>query len=404
MREFVELETSIFDPDFTLNPYPYLADMYQRDSVIGFASEGMEFLFRFADCRAVMYAKHFLRGTDDPNCFSREEDFAKRYIHRARHLENHFAIGVPDLRLKALVTRMINMIATQAEFASVDKILARLSIPGRLDDYIDEITTVPLRLFLETAGIPYDESDLQKIHLSGCHFIKGFEAFDDENLIKLMDDGSMVIQEFVASKLGKISKDALIYPFIEEARTSGFSEDNIAISLMTGPMIDMSNTFGITSAFVLRSLITQKTAWQTLQKKPELIWQDNVIQEIFRLDNHVKVLSRQAFDSVDLPGYRFDKGQSVSLFFPGLNRDPKQWKNPHQLDFGRVFDGKNNLIFGGSVHTCIGVRLSNTFLKYMLSDLLKYMPPNIEVIESEIEVDGSWLAERIITRMPIRIS
>jgi hypothetical protein len=74
---------------------------------------------------------------------------------------------------------------------------------------------------------------------------------------------------------------------------------------MTGPMIDMSNTFGITSAFVLRSLITQKTAWQ-------------------------------AFDSVDLPGYRFEKGQSVSLFFPGLNRDPKQWKNPHQQDFGRV--------------------------------------------------------------------
>ena len=141
MREFVELKTSIFDLDFTLNPYPYLADMYQRDEVIGFASEGMEFLFRFADCRAVMYAKYFQRGTDDPNCFSRKEDFAKRYIHRARRLENHFAIGVPNLRLKALVTRMINMIATQAEFASVDKILAKLSVPGRLDDYIDEITT-----------------------------------------------------------------------------------------------------------------------------------------------------------------------------------------------------------------------------------------------------------------------
>jgi len=69
-----------------------------------------------------------------------------------------------------------------------------------------------------------------------------------------------------------------------------------------------------------------------------------------------------------------------------------------------VFDRKNNLIFGGSVHTCIGVRLSHTFLKYMLSDLLKYMPANIGVIESGIEVDGSWLAERIITKMPIRIS
>lgn len=69
-----------------------------------------------------------------------------------------------------------------------------------------------------------------------------------------------------------------------------------------------------------------------------------------------------------------------------------------------MFDNKNNLIFGGSVHTCIGVRLSNTFLKYMLSDLLKYMPANIEVIELEIEVDGSWLDQRIFTKMPIKIS
>jgi len=62
------------------------------------------------------------------------------------------------------------------------------------------------------------------------------------------------------------------------------------------------------------------------------------------------------------------------------------------------------LIFGGSVHTCIGVRLSNTFLKHMLKDLLKYMPQNIAVIEPEIEVDGSWLAERIVTKMPLIIA
>lgn len=403
MREFIELDVSIFDSDFTLNPYPYLDELYRRDDVIGFTSEGMNFLFKFADCRAVMYAKSFQRGTDDPQCFAREEDYARRYIHRARHLQNHFAVGVPDLKLKALVTRMINAIAAQASFASVDSILAKLSVPGRLDGYIDDITTVPLRLFLETAGIPYDESDLQKLHISGCNFIKGFEAFDDETLINLMDQGSQAIQEFVAKKLEAIEKDSLIYPFIEEARASGFSEDKIAISLMTGPLIDMSNTFGITSAFVLRTLITHKDAWQTLKNNPELIQKDNVIQEIFRMDNHVKVLSRQAFDAVDLPGYHFKQGQSVSLFFPGLNRDPAHWKKPDQLDFTRIFDNKNNLIFGGSVHTCIGVRLSNTFLKYMLTDLLKYMPTDIEVIEPEIEVDGSWLSERIITRMPLRI-
>ena len=69
-----------------------------------------------------------------------------------------------------------------------------------------------------------------------------------------------------------------------------------------------------------------------------------MIQEIFRMDNHVKVLSRQALDDVDLPGYSFEKGPSVSLFFPGLNRDPAQWENPNQLEFNRVYNNKNNFL------------------------------------------------------------
>lgn len=403
MRKFVPLDASIFDPGFTLAPYPHLEELYQREDVIGFTSEGMNFLFKFDDCRSVMYSKKFHRGGGDPDYIAREEEFSKRYVHRARHLANHFAMGEPNLKLKALVTRMINKVAEQASFESVDNILAKLSTPGRLENYVQEITTVPLRLLLEISGIPYKESDLHDIHVAGCHFIKGFEAHNDENLIQLMDEGSATIQSFVAEKVATLDKNSLIYRFVEEARSFGATEDEIAISIVTGPMIDMSNTFGITSAFVLRTLINHKGAWQELKNTPQLIQADNVIQEIFRMDNHVKVLSRQALDNVDLPGYSFNKGQSVSLFFPGLNRDPAQWKNPNQLDFDRVYNNKNNLIFGGSVHTCPGVRLSNTFLRYMLAILIKYMPNDVRIIESEIEVDGSWLAERIITKMPIEI-
>ena len=55
------------------------------------------------------------------------------------------------------------------------------------------------------------------------------------------------------------------------------------------------------------------------------------------------------------------------------------------------------------MHTCVGVRLSNTFMKYLLAGLLENMPDEIDVMEDQVEVDGSWLAERIITRMPILV-
>jgi hypothetical protein len=41
--------------------------------------------------------------------------------------------------------------------------------------------------------------------------------------------------------LVRLDKSSLIYQFIEEARSFGATEDEIAISIVTGPMIDMSN-------------------------------------------------------------------------------------------------------------------------------------------------------------------
>jgi hypothetical protein len=40
MRKLVELEVSIFDPGFTLDPYPYFEELYLRDDVIGFSFGG----------------------------------------------------------------------------------------------------------------------------------------------------------------------------------------------------------------------------------------------------------------------------------------------------------------------------------------------------------------------------
>ena len=78
-----------------------------------------------------MYSKKFHRGGGDPDYIAREEEFSKRYVHKARHLANHFAMGQPNLKLKALVKRMINKVAEHASFESVDAILAKLGAPGQ---------------------------------------------------------------------------------------------------------------------------------------------------------------------------------------------------------------------------------------------------------------------------------
>ena len=56
MSHFVPLDVSIFDADFTLEPYPFLKDLYEQEEVLGFTSEGMNFCFRFEDCHDLIAA------------------------------------------------------------------------------------------------------------------------------------------------------------------------------------------------------------------------------------------------------------------------------------------------------------------------------------------------------------
>ena len=57
MEKFADLGVSFFDPDFSLSPHKYLQDLYPRDDIVGFHSEGMNFVFRFDEARAVLFNK-----------------------------------------------------------------------------------------------------------------------------------------------------------------------------------------------------------------------------------------------------------------------------------------------------------------------------------------------------------
>ena len=73
------------------------------------------------------------------------------------------------------------------------------------------------------------------------------------------------------------------------------------------------------------------------------------------------------------------------------------------MDFSRQFTGENNIIFGGSFYTCIGRKLTMAFLGNMIDGFIRHLPATATIIDGEMEVDGSWMAERMISRMPIHL-
>ena len=86
MGDFVDLGISVFDPAFTLNPYPFLEDLYDRPNVLGFRADDRDFLFRFSQSRAVMFNRDCTRAMGNNAELERlEADYAQRFPNRAWH-------------------------------------------------------------------------------------------------------------------------------------------------------------------------------------------------------------------------------------------------------------------------------------------------------------------------------
>jgi cytochrome P450 len=182
------------------------------------------------------------------------------------------------------------------------------------------------------------------------------------------------------------------------------TEEQLVANIVGMFLTSISNTVGISSAFILRTLLRDQTALQLLREQPALVQNEQVIMELLRRDNHVKALSRQCEESMTLDGFDIAPGEVVCLYFPGINMDHNHWAAPLELDFSRVFTGENNIVFGGSFYACIGKKLAMAFLSNIVDGFIRHLPPTAKILDEEIVVDGSWMAERIITKMPIHLS
>ncbi len=405
MEKFVELDVSFFDPDFTLSPHKYLADLYPRWDILGFKSEGMNFVFRFDEARTVMFSRNCAREpVASPELAEREARLAAQYPNRAKNFQLAYTYGMPDLDLKKLLRNHIGAVAESANFSGTEAVYQRLSSGGSLDNYIDDICTLPLRIMLTTSGLPFTEEQLPALYQAGFQFIKALDNFVDESPLADADTAVARVWDYLEEALPEADPDSLISRFMADGAALGIDREKLIVNIAAFLIISVSNTAGVSSAYLLRNLINNPPLRTTLRSNPDLLDQDNVIMEFLRRDNHVKALSRQVHEGFSLGDFSLEKGESVNLFYPGINLDPNHWDKPLEIDIQRNFTGENNIIFGGSMYLCIGKQLGIAFLKQMARGFVDHLPDTARVRESEIRVDGDWVSERVITHMPIDLT
>jgi cytochrome P450 len=96
------------------------------------------------------------------------------------------------------------------------------------------------------------------------------------------------------------------------------------------------------------------------------------VEEILRFDPALHMFTRWAYESVEIQGQRFERGDQVALLLAAANRDPRVWDKPQEFNITRA--PKLTATFGAGLHFCLGAPLARLELTMALPILFERLP------------------------------
>lgn len=93
------------------------------------------------------------------------------------------------------------------------------------------------------------------------------------------------------------------------------------------------------------------------------------IEEVLRMENPVKTLSRLALKSTSIGGVDIPVGSIVTVNVGGANRDPRHFPNPDKFDLDRP-NVRDHISFSRGSHACLGAPLARMEVKRALEGFL----------------------------------
>lgn len=248
---FVDLGVSFFDEDFTLDPFPYIEDLYGREDVLGFRADGMNFVFRFADALQVIRDPCCVREPlDIAQVAAREQEYAAVYPQRARMNANVYTMAPDghDFVTKKLMMDYLDRVAREADFSGARPLYERLGIKGQEDEYVESMQTLPLRVVLTTCGLAFTERELLELQKAGMDYVKAFDNVFDESILKASDEAVARVSDYLDARLPEVEPDSRIEQLLAAGRRRGLSEERLRMNIAGILIISLANTLGISSA------------------------------------------------------------------------------------------------------------------------------------------------------------
>jgi len=371
----------LFSDEILQDPYPTYARMHE-EGPLHYVNVGSKWavwsVFSHAECSSIAKdprlsakrAKQMLL----PLPLSRQSEFSE--LARMLSLWLIFMDPPEHTRLRKLLNKGFSAAAVeglrpQAE-AIVDQMLKPLQHGSEVELMSEFANPMPVRIISELLGVP---QALHGTFVNASRAIAAFRGNPNRTVeeARAAQDALIELTEFfrktVAERRRNKGSDLISLLIDIEEEGEVLTEEELyaqCISLLFAGHETTRNLIGNGMYTLLKN--PQQAA--ELREKPEMI--RSAVEELLRFESPVQFTARVLKEDIEVCGQRIPKGWTILCMLGAANRDPKQFKEPNQLNLGRL--NNQHLAFGAGLHFCIGAQLARLEGQLAILNLVQRFP------------------------------
>jgi hypothetical protein len=371
----------LFSDEILQDPYPTYARLHE-EGPLHYVDVGSKWavwsVFSHAECSSIAKdprlsakrAKQMLL----PLPLSRQSEFSE--LARMLSLWLIFMDPPEHTRLRKLLNKGFSAAAVeglrpQAE-AIVDQMLKPLQHGSEVELMSEFANPMPVRIISELLGVP---QALHGTFVNASRAIAVFRGNPNRTVeeARAAQDALIELTEFfrrtVAERRRNKGTDLISLLIDIEEEGEVLTEEELyaqCIALLFAGHETTRNLIGNGMYTLLQH--PQETA--ELRERPEMI--RSAVEELLRYESPVQFTARVLKEDIEVCGQQIRKGWTVLCMLGAANRDPKQFKEPNQLDLKRL--NNQHLAFSAGLHFCIGAQLARLEGQIALLNLVQRFP------------------------------
>jgi cytochrome P450 len=371
----------VFNDEVLQNPYPTYARLHE-EGPLHYLDVGSKWpvwsIISHAECSSIAKdprlsakrAQQMLLSLP----LSRQAEFSE--LARMLGLWLIFMDPPEHTRLRKLLNKGFSSAAVEGLRPQVETIVEQMLKPlqhgSEVDLMRDFANPMPVRIILEMLGIP---QELRDTFVDWSRAIAVFRGNPNRTVeeTRAAQDALVELTEFfrktVAERRRNKGSDLISLLIDIEEEGEVLTEEELyaqCIALLFAGHETTRNLIGNGMYTLLQH--PQETA--ELRERPEII--RSAVEELLRYESPVQFTARVLKEDIDVCGQQIRKGWTVLCMLGAANRDPKQFKEPDDLNLKRL--NNQHLAFSAGLHFCIGAQLARLEGQIALLNLVQRFP------------------------------